>query len=115
MTTESDFILTLTTLKALTVLAGAIFLSFALRAYLKHRARAMLVLLVAIALMTAAAVAEGLAIQVLGLELGAAHVIEASFTLAAFVILVLSVISHRIGGRIQADSGSVELDSDELG
>ncbi len=108
---EHGVILILTILKALTVLAGAIFLSFTLRAYLKHRARAMLVLLVAIALMTGAAVAEGIAVQVLGLELAGAHIVEAVFTLAAFVVLVMSVISHRIGGEAPLN-GSVD-DGDE--
>lgn len=81
----------LTILKLLTVALGAVFIAISTRAYLKHRARSMLTLTVAIALMTGAAVAEGLAFQFIGLSLDEAHIIEAVFTLAAFTVLVLSI------------------------
>ncbi len=72
------------------------FLYFTGRAYLKHRSRSMLVLLVAIALMVAAAVAEGASLQILGLKLDEAHVVEAVLTMAAFGVLVYSVLSHKL-------------------
>ena len=89
------YILTLTILKAITVLLGGIFLYFVGRAYLKHRSRPMMWLFIAVALMMAAAVAEGTAFRILDLSLEASHVVEAVFTLLAFLVLVYSVMSHR--------------------
>lgn len=87
---------TLTVLKIATVLFGLVFLYYTLRAYRKHRARSMLILFVAVGLMTAAAVAEGVAFAVLGLSLEQAHIVEAVFTLAAFAVLVYSIFAHRV-------------------
>ncbi len=110
---EHEVILVLTILKGLTVLAGGTFVILTLRAYLKHRAPAMLVLLIAIALMTTAALAEGVAVQFFRLELAAAHIVEAVFTLAAFVVLVMSVVTHRIGGQAAVDEAP-RVDSFDL-
>ena len=85
-------------LRIISITLGAVFLFFTLRAYLKHRTRPMLVLMVAIVLMIMASASEGAATQVLGLNLDQAHVIEAVFTLSAFAVLVWSIlVPHRRG------------------
>ncbi len=93
---EHEILLTLTILKVLTVALGGVFLWFTVRAYIKHRARGMLVLSLAVGLMTFAAVTEGAALQVFGASRDVAHALEAAITLAAFAVLVLSVITHRL-------------------
>lgn len=85
-------ILILSALKIVTVLAGIVFLAWAGKAYLKHRTRNMAALVLAVALLTLAAVSEGIAFQVLGFPLADAHIVEAVFTLAGFLVLVVSAL-----------------------
>ncbi len=89
-------ILTLTLLKLATVALGSVFLWHTIRAYRKHGAPSLLWLSLAIGTLIFAAVAEGFSLQVMGLPLDAAHIVEAVFTLLGFLILVWSVVSHRI-------------------
>lgn len=90
------YIITLSIIKAITVVIGLVFLFFTWKAYRKAQSRALLILFIAIGLMVAAAVAEGASLQILGLSLDQAHVIEAFVTLAAFAVLLYSVLSHRL-------------------
>ncbi len=83
----------LSILKALTVMLGVLFLFITWRAYRKHKARQLLVLLMAVGTLTLSAIVEGAAVQFLGLSLDQSHVIEGVFTLAAFAILVWSVVT----------------------
>ncbi|MEK6975112.1 MAG: hypothetical protein AABY18_02070 [Candidatus Thermoplasmatota archaeon] len=92
----ADPILLLSIIKILTVVLGAVFLGITWRAYRRQPNRGMLVLFFAVALMTVAAVAEGLAFQALGFSLDQAHIIEGLFTLAGFAVLVYSVWSYRV-------------------
>ncbi len=85
----------LSIIKAATVCVGAVFLLLAGRAYWRTRAASMRTLFVAVALLVLAAVAEGASLQVLRLSLEHAHIIEAVVTLAAFVVLLASVLAHR--------------------
>ncbi len=86
---------TLLLLRALTVLAGGVFITYALTAYRKHRSPAMLILGTAIALMVLGAAIEIVAYLFVGASLAMAEVLEASVTLLAFLILLLSVRSQR--------------------
>lgn len=86
-------------IKTATVAFGLVFLVITLRAYRRNPNRGLLFLLVAVALMTTAAVAEGLAFQAAGLSLDQAHIIEAIFTLAAFAVFVASVVGYRVRPR----------------
>ncbi|MBW3583554.1 MAG: hypothetical protein KY455_10695 [Euryarchaeota archaeon] len=108
---EHVYILILTILKIISVSLGAIFLFFTYRAYRKHASRPLLVLMVAILLMVLAAVAEGAAFQVLGFALEQAHVIEAVFTLAAFAVLVWSILVPHRKGEIDI----TDLEEEDLG
>lgn len=87
-----ETILVLSALKVVTVLAGIVFLVWAGKAYLKHRTRNMATLFAAMALLTMAAIAEGIVFQLVGLSLASAHIVEALFTLAGFLVLVASVL-----------------------
>jgi hypothetical protein len=105
-------IIILTILKTITVLLGAVFLFVTARAYVKHRTQSLLVFLVAILLITIGVMAEGIAFQLLsrggppaalGNALDTAHVIEAVFMLAGYVVLVASLLiqrTHRIRRRV---------------
>lgn len=93
-------------IKTATVALGLVFLAITLRAYRRDPNRGLLFLLVAVALMTTAAVAEGLAFQAAGLSLDQAHIIEAVFTLAAFAVFVASVIGYRVRPRKVQKSGA---------
>ena len=86
------YALLLSIVKTITVLVGGAFLVVAIRAYRKHRTRALLVLIVAIALLTTAAAAEGFAREVMRLDPDLAHLIEAVFTLAAYAVLLYSAL-----------------------
>lgn len=83
-------------IKTVTVALGLVFLVITLRAYRRNPNPGLLFLLVAVALMTTAAVAEGLAFQAAGLSLDQAHIIEAVFTLAGFAVFVASVVGYRV-------------------
>jgi heme A synthase len=103
----SEFsILVLTVLKTLTVLLGLAFLYYTGRAYKRRKSREFALLFVAIALLTVAAISEGLAFQGLKLSLDDAHVIEGIFTLAGFAVLVYSVVApRRVRARNAAPPG----------
>lgn len=90
-----DTILLLTIIKLITVALGFAFLAVTWRAHRRHPNPGLLVLFLAVALMTIASVAEGLAYRALGLSLDQAHIIEGLFTLAGFAVLVYSVWSYR--------------------
>lgn len=85
---------TLTVLKLATVALGGVFLWFAGRAWLKHRDCRMAALFVAMVLMTAAALSEGIAYRGIGLALDTSHLIEAIVMLAAFAVLVYSLFTR---------------------
>lgn len=89
-------IITLSIIKTITVAVGLVFLYLVGRAYAKTRARSMAVLFVAVGLFVAAAVVEGTAVQLLSMSLDQAHVLEAIVTLAGFMVLLYSVIAHRL-------------------
>ena len=86
-------------IKVLTVALGLMFLLITLRAYRRNPNPGLFFLLIAVGLMTVAAVAEGLAFQAAGLSLDEAHVIEAVFTLAAFAVFVASVVGFKVKPR----------------
>lgn len=82
-------------LRAGTLVAGAVFVVYALQAYRAHRAPAMLWLAIAIGLMALGAGIEIAAYLVFGASLGVAEVIEASVALLAFIVLLLAVRLQR--------------------
>ena len=90
-----DDILLLSIIKIATVTLGGIFLAITWRAHRRQPNTGLLVLFAAVALMTIASVAEGLAYRALGLRLDQAHLIEGVFTFAGFAVLVYSVWSYR--------------------
>ncbi len=90
-----SYVLVLSLIKVITVLVGVVFLYITGKAYAKTRSRSMAILFVAVGLMVLAAVAEGAAFQILGLSLDESHVVEAVVTLAAFMVFLYSIVSHR--------------------
>jgi len=86
-------------LKLVTVVLGAVFLFYTWRAYRKYGSPQLLILFVAVLLLTAAAVAEGLMVQVLKSPLDEAHVAEAVLTLAGFGVLVYSLVYRAMRTR----------------
>lgn len=86
----------LSALKIATVAAGLVFLTWAGKAYLKHRTRNMATLVLAVSLLTLAAISEGIAFEFLGFPLDLAHILEAVFTLAGFLVLVASVLVAKL-------------------
>lgn len=83
--------LTLSLMKLATVALGALIIYLGTRAYRSSRRKPILWLTIGMGIMTLGAVAEGLAIQGLGLTLDQAHMIEAVVTLGAFGALVYSL------------------------
>ncbi len=77
-------------------LLGGGFLYFTYRAYRRHRTRSMLVLMIAVTLWMLGIITEGLALQGLGLSIDQAHVLESIVMIVASLMLLLSVLSHRI-------------------
>jgi hypothetical protein len=77
-------------------LLGGGFLYFTLRAYRRHKTRSMLILMIAVALWMIGIVAEGFALQGLGLTIDQSHVLESLVMIVASLFLLLSVLSHRI-------------------
>lgn len=72
---------------------GAVFFYVTVRAYVRHRARSMGVLALATALLTLGAVTEGAVLQFAGEDaLDLAHIIESVVFLAAFGVLLFSVL-----------------------
>jgi Ca2+/Na+ antiporter len=86
-------------IKTVTVAIGLAFLLITLRAYRRDPNPGLFFLLIAVGLMTLAAVAEGLAFQAAGLSLDQAHIIEAVFTFAAFAVFLVSVVGYRVKPR----------------
>lgn len=80
--------------RGLTVVAGSAFLAFTIQAYRTHHSKSMLVLMVAIALMVVAVLAEGIAYFLFGASLGHAETVEAAITLLAFLVLLWSIRMH---------------------
>lgn len=105
--------LVLVAIKAVTVLAGAGFLWITFKAWRANRRAALAILMAAVALLIVSAIAEGSAYQGFHLSLDQAHVIEAVFTLAAFVVLLASVLANRPGKRMPAAEPKVRADIDE--
>lgn len=89
------FITVLSILKILTVLAGSIFLFVTWKAYLKSRSRSMLMLFGAVSLLVLAAILEGAALQILGVTMEQARLVEAVVSLLAFLVLLYSVLGHK--------------------
>lgn len=83
--------LTLSLIKLATVALGALVIYLGTRAYRASNRKPILWLTIGMGIMTLGAVAEGLALQGLGLTLAAAHIIEAVVTFAAFAALVYSL------------------------
>ena len=106
---EHEVFWVLTALKVLTVAAGAWFLWVAVRAYRRHRTRSLGILIMAVGLMTAASVSEGAALQAFGLPLDQAHILEAVFMLAAFLVLLWSVLAPgRQRAVVQQDATALD-------
>lgn len=82
-------------LRAATIVVGALFLGYTVQAYRKHRARSMLWLATAVGLMVLGAAVEAVSFLWLGANLGTAELLEASVTLAAFLVLLASIRMHR--------------------
>lgn len=82
---------TLTALKAVTVLLGALVVYLGGKAYLRTRRRPLLWLTVGMTIMTLGAISEGLAFQGLGWTIDMSHVFEGIVTLVAFAVLVWSL------------------------
>jgi len=95
--TEHTFFWALTALRLLTVVLAGMFLWFVLRAYVKHHVTSLLILFIAMGLMTAGAVVEGLLVGFMDVDLDIAHTVEAVFQLVAFAVLVWSVMAHQSG------------------
>lgn len=92
----SDVELALLALRGLGALIGIAFFVIVVRAYRRTGARSMFVLGLATALLTIASLAEGAALRFLGADaLDTAHLIESVLFLAAFSVLLWSVLSHR--------------------
>lgn len=72
-------------------LVGAYVSVRAYRAYRRSEVRFLFLLTLGFATLTTALVVEGFVFEVLGWPLATAHVVEASFNLAAFVILAWSL------------------------
>lgn len=83
-------------LRSAAFLIGGGFLYFTYRAYRNHRTRSMLILMIAVGLWMISIVAEGFALQGLGLSIDQAHVLESIVMIVASLFLLLSVLSHRI-------------------
>ena len=88
--------LILTILRFVGFAAAAVFLAFVGRAWLKHRVPSMAILFVAIGLLAVGTVIEGVLFGIMGIDIDVAHLVEASFQLVAFVILVWSVLAHKV-------------------
>jgi len=95
-------IVILTVLRTTALLFAAVFLYFTGRAWLRTRASSMATLFVAVGLLAGGALAEGAALQGLGVGLDTAHLIESVFLLLGFLVLMLSVLLHRPGGRFRS-------------
>lgn len=87
---------TLLILRLIGFLLGGGFLFFTFRAYLRHKTRSMLVLLIAIGLWMLSIVVEGLALQGLGLTIDQSHIVESIVMIVASLFLLLSVLSHQV-------------------
>jgi hypothetical protein len=102
-----DIVVILTILRALAAILGVTFMVLTFRAWRAHHSRRLAVLLLAVAMLTAAALAEGAALQVLGFSEDVAHLIEAVIGLAAFAVLLSSVLlreTQRVSERVQPPS-----------
>lgn len=89
-------VLTLSILRLLGFASAFIFLWFVGKAYLKHRVESLAILFVAIGLLAIGTIIEGVLFQFIGTSIDTAHVVEASFQLMAFLVLVWSVVAHKV-------------------
>lgn len=93
--TTDIWLVILSALKILTLVFGATFVVYALRAWLKHRTRSMILLAFAIGILTVAIFTEGVVFWLTGGNLDAAHIVEAAIALIGFVVLLSSVVVAR--------------------
>lgn len=96
---------TLLVLRLIGFVLGGGFLYYTFRAYRKHRARSMLVLMIAIAMWMAATVTEGFAITGLGLSIDHAHILESIVMIVASAFLLASVFAHQVTDWEDMDEG----------
>lgn len=92
--TADIWLVILSALKILTLTIGATFVVYAFRAWLKHRARSMLLLTVAIAILTGGIFVEGVVFWLTG-SMEVAHITEATIALIGFSFLLASVMVTR--------------------
>lgn len=92
-TTPNEILFALTVIKLVLVGAAAVFLYFALRAYIRYKSPRMLALIGAVTLMTIGAVAEGIALQTDALNLDYAHLAESLFFVVGFLLLLYSLFA----------------------
>lgn len=86
-----DYLWAISVLNTATVALGATFLYFTWRAWRKYHSSHLAFLFAAVAILTFAAAAEGVLYELVGLDLVAARVFEASVTLVGFAVLVYSI------------------------
>lgn len=83
--------LTLTILKAITVVFGLLIVYLGAKAYRRSGRKPLLWLTVGMTIMTLGALSEGIAYQGLKWTIEASHVFEGIVTLVAFIVLVWSL------------------------
>lgn len=98
-------------LKITTLAIGATFVVYAARAWVKHRARPMLLLAIAVAILTGGIFTEGVIFWLTG-SMNAAHITESAIALIGFSVLLSSVITAKKGRvrrvAVEAESGKGE-------